>query len=109
MSRSMKVDGTQVLLLGIAWLTFMQKCTSVEDILKVFHKMPSWNDHLGHVKCRQRKRFGIISIMQHKYRWLNSDKLCGMLNACAIIVVLEEWGVFMTIESGWDLDGYVWN
>jgi hypothetical protein len=105
----MKVDGTQVLLLGIAWLTFMQKCASVEDIGKVFHKMPSWNDQLRHVKCRQSKRFGIISIMQHKDRQLNSIKFCGVLNACAIIVVLEEWGALMTIESGWDLDGYVWN
>jgi hypothetical protein len=41
MSKLVKVDGTQVLLLGVAWLTFMQKCISVEDIWKMFHNMPS--------------------------------------------------------------------
>jgi hypothetical protein len=109
MSRSVKVDGTQVLLLGVAWLTFMQKCTSVEDIWKVFHKMPlemitwdMWN-------VGKAKGVGTISIMQHKDRRLNSVKFCGVLNACAIIVVLEEWGLLMKIESGWDLNDYVWN
>jgi len=53
------------------------------------------------------KGVGTISIMQHKDRRLNFAKFCGVLNACAIIVVLKEWGVFMTIENGWDLD--VWN
>ncbi len=87
----------------IAWLTFMQKCESVEHTWRVFNKMPSQNVVswppmiLVHVKCGQgQKALELFWQMQEKGVQPNSVTFVGVLKARVSMLVLVMAGVFMS-------------
>ncbi len=41
LSKSLIVDGIQIFMWGIAWLTYMENVGSMEDVQRLFNKMPS--------------------------------------------------------------------
>jgi pentatricopeptide repeat protein len=94
------------------------KCGSIEDVWRVFNKIPSqgvvtWNTMiLGHVKCRQgQKALELFWQMQQGGVLPNSGTYLGVLNACASMVLLEEARCVhhQIIQSGLEPDVFVGN
>jgi hypothetical protein len=93
------------------------KCWSIEDVWKVFNKMPSQNVitwttiKLGHVLKWGQKALELFQQMQSEGVQPNFVSFVGVLNACASVVTLEEDKSVhdQIIQSGCKSDVFVGN
>jgi len=83
--------------LGSSLVDMYAKCGSIEDASKVFNEMPShntvaWSAMIsGHVKCGEgQKGLELFHQMQREGVEPDTVTFLGVLNACAIVMALEE-------------------
>ncbi len=83
--------------LGSSLVDMYAKCGSIEDASKVFNEMPShntvaWSAMIsGHVKCGEgQKGLELFHQMQQEGVEPDTVTFLGVLNACAIVMALEE-------------------
>ncbi len=100
--------------MGNSLVVIYEKCGSIEDACKVFNKIPSrdvvtWTTMiLGHMQCGQGQNALILKNATRRCV-VKLCYFCGVLNACASVIALEEGRIVhdKITEKGCEFDVFV--